>query len=154
MISSPYNSWTVFWQRMKSLRPFNQTSWDLGVTTSLQIRLPLAQYCISLFYCMCHTRYPCDTNVTRRVAGRVTHYYHTWLTLHKTKKIALWRGYIFYSALFTLKFSRGDRTRKVDNSITYTWSVHLSVHRLYFSLLIWGGKFHSHRHRATRAEHA
>ena len=26
--------------------------------------------------------------VTRgaRVAGRVTHYYHTWLTLHKTKK--------------------------------------------------------------------
>ena len=42
-------------------------------------------YCISLFYCMCHTRCPCDTNVTRRVAGRVTHYYHTWLTLHKTK---------------------------------------------------------------------
>lgn len=34
-------------------------------------------YCISLFYCMCHTRCPCDTNVTRRVAGRVTHYYHT-----------------------------------------------------------------------------
>ena len=72
-----------------------------AIPVDLRVRLPLTQnsacqipfrsfvsaimYCISLFNCMCHTRCPCDTNVTRRVAGRVTHYYHTWLTLHKTK---------------------------------------------------------------------
>ena len=61
------------------------------IPVDLRMRLPFAQNSacqipfLSFVSAMLRIVYGCWVYVTHRVAGRVTHYYHTWLTQHKTK---------------------------------------------------------------------